>query len=460
MTMTLIEAIKENDEKEFFELLSLKENPFGKKIVDEVDPESEGGALYWAAACGRLDFIAPLIKAGADVNKADKYSWTPTYIAAYYGRAEIITALKAGCADVDKSNNSGVTPVCAAAYTGGAEAITALKAAGANVNTPEVNGLTPIYIAVQMKDVKVIKALLEAGANVNTKTPHGTPLELAKQGTTQRDQDVVRLLEAHLQQYPNGIKTLAANSESTQLNQEPHQENFAVQVLQYDNPNVEAKAGRDVITVTGGIRGQNDMATGGGNTSSSPEAECWSDNPQVRPEDAAEIVKFMTMDAKTLQEVFHDSTVNGIKADTIKTSIFPNPFSRQEEQKNSSAFDNFANGSLSKQRPPPPILTQFNVFSSAIGGVIGIISGNIIKARNESIDQAALLSICISKKPLASKIVEVENYKTNDSNNVLIFSVLGCATVGLIISAGLSRLKPSSKKTCGKSDKNLDFRKQ
>jgi hypothetical protein len=71
-----------------------------------------------------------------------------------------------------------------------------------------------------MRDVKVISALLEAGANVNIKTPHGTPLELAKQGATQRDQDIVRLLEAHLQQYPNGIKTLAANSESTQLNQE------------------------------------------------------------------------------------------------------------------------------------------------------------------------------------------------------------------------------------------------
>ncbi len=279
--MTLIEAIKENDEKEFFELLSLQVNSFGQKIIDEVDIESGGSALYWAAACGRLDFIAPLIKAGADANKADKHGWTPTYIAAYYGHAEIITALKAGGADVNTPNDSGTTPVCAAAYTGGAKAITVLKAAGANVNTPEVNGLTPIYIAVQMRDVKVISALLEAGANVNTKTPHGTPLELAKQGATQRDQDLVRLLEAHLQQYPNGIKTLAVNSESTQLNQEPSQEDFVAQALQYDNPNVEAKAGRDVVTITGGVRGP-EIGISGGNSSSTEASQNSSDsNPKA-----------------------------------------------------------------------------------------------------------------------------------------------------------------------------------
>ena len=278
--MNLIEAIKENNEKEFFELLSLQVNPFGQKIIDEVDIVSGGSALYWAAACGRLDFIAPLIKVGADANKADKHGWTPTYIAAYYGRAEIITALKAGGADVNTPNDSGTTPVCAAAYTGGAKAITALKAAGANVNTPEVNGLTPIYIAVQMRDVKVISALLEAGANVNTKTPHGTPLELAKQGATQSEQDIVRLLEAHLQQYPKGIKTLAVNSESTRLNQKPSQEDFVAQALQYDNPNVEAKAGRDVVTIIGGIRGP-EIVIGGGNSSFTEASQSNSDsNPK------------------------------------------------------------------------------------------------------------------------------------------------------------------------------------
>jgi len=203
--MTLIEAIQENDKKEFFELLSLQVNSSGKKIVDEVDTEFEGNALYWAAACGRLHFIAPLIKAGADVNKPDNRGWTPVYAAANSGHAEIIIALKAGGADVNTPNDSGTTPVCVAAYEGHAKVITALKAAGADVNATEINGLTPIYIAVQMGDMPVINALLEAGVNVSTKTPHGTPLELAKQSTTQKGQGIGRLLEAHLQQYLNGI---------------------------------------------------------------------------------------------------------------------------------------------------------------------------------------------------------------------------------------------------------------
>lgn len=276
--MTLIEAIKENNQAEFFRLLNLKIAPSEKRILDEVDGEHERNALYWAAACGHLHFIAPLIKM---VNKADNLGWTPVYIAAHNGHAEIITALKAGGADVNTPNDNGTTPVCAAAYAGSAKAITALKAAGANVNTPEINGLTPIYIAVQMRDVKVISALLEAGANVNIKTPHGTPLGLAKQGTRQRDQDIVRLLEAHLQQYPNGIKILAANPESTQLNQESLQEDFVTQVLKYDNPNVEAKAGRDVVTITGGVRGP-EIAIGGGNSSSTEASQNSSDsNPKA-----------------------------------------------------------------------------------------------------------------------------------------------------------------------------------
>ncbi len=131
-----------------------------------------------------------------------------------------------------------------------------------------------------MRDIKVISALLETGANVNSKTLHGTPLELAKQGTTQRDQDIVRLLEAHLQQYSNGIKILVANRESTQLNQERPQADFVAQA-QYDNPNVEAKAGRAVVTITGGVRGS-EVVIDSGNLSSTEISQNSSDsNPKA-----------------------------------------------------------------------------------------------------------------------------------------------------------------------------------
>ena len=215
--MTLIEAIRANNEKVFFELLNLHANPFEKRIIDEITAEDEGGALYWAAACGHLHFIEPLIRAGANVNKPNSLGRTAVYAAAHSGHAEIITALKAGGADVNTPDDSDTTPVCAAAYGGHAKAITALKVAGANVNAPEVNGLTPIYIAVQMGDITVVNALLEAEANVSTKTPQGTPLELAKRDTTQKGQYIVKLLETHLQQYPNGIKRTAEQLLLTEL---------------------------------------------------------------------------------------------------------------------------------------------------------------------------------------------------------------------------------------------------
>ncbi len=273
--MTLIESIQANNEKAFFELLNLQVNPFEKRIIDEVDAECAGNALYWAAACGYLHFIGPLIKAGVNVNKPNNLGRTPVYVAAHSGDAEIITALKAAGADVNTPDDSGTTPVCAAAYGGYAKAITALKAVGADVNATEVNGLTPIYIAVQMGDVTVINALLEAGANANTRTPQGTPLELVKQDTTQKGQDIVRMLETHLQQYPNGIKALAA-TKSLQSNQTSGQETCAVQMRQYDAPAIEAKADRDVVTITGGLKGR-DIALGGGDLSCA-EGQNSSDN--------------------------------------------------------------------------------------------------------------------------------------------------------------------------------------
>lgn len=278
--MTIIEAIQANNEKVFFELLNLPVNS-KKRIIDEVDAECAGTALYWAAACGHLHFVEPLINAGANVNKANNLGWTPVYAAAYVGHAEIITVLKVGGADVNTPNDSGTPPICAAVYNGSAATIMALKAAGADINAIEINGLTPIYIAVQMGDVTVINALLEAEANANTRTPQGTPLELAKQDTAQKGQDIVRLLEAHLQQYPNGIKELAA-TKSAQSSQTSDQDTCAVQMRQYDALTIEAKAGRDVVTITGGVTGR-EIALGGGD-SSCGEVQHSSDNhPKTAP---------------------------------------------------------------------------------------------------------------------------------------------------------------------------------
>ncbi len=276
--MTLIEAIQSNNEKVFFELLNspLPANPLEKKIIDEVDLQLRGSPLYWAVTLGHTHFIASLVRAGVDINKANKVGTTPVFAAACNDQASVIAELHALGANVDMPNSNGATPVFVAAQKGHASAIAALHALGANVNMPQNEGITPLYVAVQNGNIEAISALLEAGANVSTRTPQGTSLELAKRDTTQKGQYIVTLLETHLQQYPNGIKTLVANSEATPLIQESYSEDFVKAAPRYGNPLVVGEAGRDVVTITGGVKGR-EIALGGGNLSCA-EAQNSSDN--------------------------------------------------------------------------------------------------------------------------------------------------------------------------------------
>jgi hypothetical protein len=344
MIMTLIEAIKENKQKEFFEILNLKIDLSGKKIIDEIDPEHGGNPLHVATAYGHLHFIVPLIEAGIDVDQPDNDGWTAVYIAADKGYAEIITALKGADADVDKPNSDGVAPIYIATENEHVAAISVLGAAGAKMDALDNGGFTPLCIAAQMGELRTIMALLEAGANASVKTPKGTPLEQAKaQAMRNKEperQEVVRVLEAHLKQYPNGIKPqMVANRETVfsarpnlpgeqnnpptvtakptsknnldsslsdlslqvspvspiavpnvvskdESNQKGHQpvEGVVAEVRRYDNVDVKAKADRDVTTVLGGVRSPGAIDIGGGNTSSSVEASSSSSSNNVKEE--------------------------------------------------------------------------------------------------------------------------------------------------------------------------------
>lgn len=266
---TLIEAIKQNNQETFFKFLTSGKNALGKNIIDERN-EQGGNPLHTALTCGHLDFISPLIKARVDVNQPDNDEWTPAYIAAEKGYAETIRLLHAAKADVNTPNSDGVTPVCVAAENGHIAAIRTLAALGANMDKPENKGLTPIFIAAQAGDATTVSVLLEAGANASIKTPEGSPLEQAKKGRQPEHWEVVSLLETHLKQYPNGIKTqMLAN---TELAPEAHQklEDLA-ESPGYGNLHLEVQGRGPVITITDGVRAQDGISIGGGHASSSPE---------------------------------------------------------------------------------------------------------------------------------------------------------------------------------------------
>jgi ankyrin repeat protein len=204
--MNLIEAIKQNNQTEFFRLLTLKTGNFGRRIIDENDGECGGNPLHIAVAYGHLRFVEPLIKAGIKINEKDDDGLAPIHIAAENGHENIITALWAGGADVDMPNSDGVTPIHTAVKNGNSVVAMVLKRAGANMDSPDRDGFTPIFIAVEMGDLIIITTLLEAGADASIKTPQGTPLEQAKRSKEPGCPEIVRLLEAHLKQYPNGIR--------------------------------------------------------------------------------------------------------------------------------------------------------------------------------------------------------------------------------------------------------------
>lgn len=166
--LSLIEAVKQNNQEEFLRLLNSDTSNL-EKIIDEIDVERGGNALYWASACGHIHFIGPLIKAGINVNQPNKRKETPVYVAAQKGHAKVIELLKTtGLAiDIDAPDFHGATPAYIAAQHGNSEAIMALKAAGANMDKPVDDGSTPLCVAAYHGDVPVINALKAAGAKMD-----------------------------------------------------------------------------------------------------------------------------------------------------------------------------------------------------------------------------------------------------------------------------------------------------
>lgn len=170
---SLIEAIQKNNVAVVSGLLALKTDRFGNRIVDEADAVCEGSAIYWAAYYGHVHLIAPLVQAGANVNKPDKDGKTAVYVAAQNGHAKAITELKAARADVSAGERF-LKPTYIAAHNGHAEAITALHIAGANLNTP--HECTPMFIAAKRGHAEVIIALHAAGIKVNDTLLEGQTL--------------------------------------------------------------------------------------------------------------------------------------------------------------------------------------------------------------------------------------------------------------------------------------------
>jgi cytohesin len=148
-------------------------------------PSADGTtALHRAVSVGDVAKVDSLIRAGADVNAANRYGATPLSLAAADGNARLVGALLKSGADPRRSDallHDGRTLLMLVARTGNVDALTLLLAKGANVNAAETRtGTTALMWAALENRAEAVRVLTKAGADVNTRStvtayPHTPP---------------------------------------------------------------------------------------------------------------------------------------------------------------------------------------------------------------------------------------------------------------------------------------------
>jgi serine/threonine-protein phosphatase 6 regulatory ankyrin repeat subunit B len=146
-------------------------------------------ALLYAAEGGCAGVVEALLRAGADVNKADEDGDAPLRVAA---SAPIATMLIERGADVNATNKLGRTALWRAALQDRADLVEALLQAGADVNKADEDGDAPLRMAAS---APIATILIERGADLNASNRFGeTALLLA--ALQDRADVVVALLQA------------------------------------------------------------------------------------------------------------------------------------------------------------------------------------------------------------------------------------------------------------------------
>jgi ankyrin repeat protein len=106
--------------------------------------------------------------AGANVKATTRIGgYTPLILAAQNGSADVMAPLIKAGADVNAATANGTTPLMLAAASGSVDAVSALLSAGADVNAKEsVRELTPAMFAAASNRAAVLELLAKNGANL------------------------------------------------------------------------------------------------------------------------------------------------------------------------------------------------------------------------------------------------------------------------------------------------------
>ncbi|KAJ2982973.1 hypothetical protein NQ176_g1030 [Zarea fungicola] len=141
---------------------------------------SNGSALLWAALQGREHTAELSLEAGANIDMANSYGYTPLHQAVRSGQLELTNLLlERGC-HTSMADLSGQTPLHMAAVEGDVEILKALLRYGADPTCADGIGWTPLAVASHVGYVDVVEMLLRSGADPASADSQGrTPLHHA-----------------------------------------------------------------------------------------------------------------------------------------------------------------------------------------------------------------------------------------------------------------------------------------
>ena len=123
---------------------------------------------------------ALLVKAGANVNAANRYGVPPLALACTNGNAAVVRLLLDAGADANATMKGGETVLMMAARSGSVDAVKALLVRGAKHDARERHGQTALMWAAAEGHAAVVRALIEAGADINATLDSGfTPFFFA-----------------------------------------------------------------------------------------------------------------------------------------------------------------------------------------------------------------------------------------------------------------------------------------
>jgi len=148
-------------------------------------PSADGTtALHRAVSVSDVAKAEALVRAGSDVNAANRYGVTPLSLAASEGNARVLEALFKAGADARKADaalHDGRTLLMLASRTGSVDAVKLLLSNGARVNAVESRtGTTALMWAALENRADAVRVLAKAGADVNARSkvtayPHTPP---------------------------------------------------------------------------------------------------------------------------------------------------------------------------------------------------------------------------------------------------------------------------------------------